>query len=428
MVFKNLKKHPKKIALLCVLAVSLPVLLYFLSVRQNTTTQAALNDLLEAEDATVKTGNFAVITDAEASADKYVRFNSLSTPTPTQKPLTPTNIPPTATKAPTTTPTRTPTPTPGRNISKMFGVAVSTSSLSNYGNHIKQYGHSWLVPANVMKMQTIGGCNGNYNFGPSDQILSWANSNGMQMHGHTLVWHSQTSSCAGSYSKTALKNYIQTVMKHYCGKIYSMDVVNEALADGGGYRTGSVWYKLYGGPGYIEDSFRWAREACPSMKLYYNDYSIETYGQAKTTSMLNLVKDLKNKGLIDGVGFQAHWTRSFDKNAWGRTMDEVAKLGLEFAISEIDVRFTKNYWDFTTADHNLQAQTYNNAAQLCKDRAKCHHFIVWGVHDGDSWINNNPAFGNVQDAPLLFDRQLKPKPAYCQGVRPVFGLPKGACP
>lgn len=385
------------------LVLALPLLLFILSRTQNLVSQAELTNLLQAEDAPTKEGNLTTLNDSTASGGKYVQFNQ-----PNSTPNVPTSS--------------------IRDVSKIFGVAVSPSSLTNYGNHIRRYGHTWLVAANAMKMQTIGGCNGNYNFSQGDQILNFANANAMKMHGHTLVWHSQTSSCAGSFSKTSLKNYITQVMNHYCGKIYSMDVVNEALADGGGYRTNSVWYRLYGGPGYIEDSFRWAREACPSMKLYYNDYSIETYGQAKTTSMLNLVRDLKNKGLIDGVGFQAHWTRSFSRSAWARTMDEVAAMGLEFAISEMDVRFTKNYWDFTTADHNTQTQTYKDAAELCRDRSKCHHFIAWGVHDGDSWINNNPAFGNVQDAPLLFDRNLRPKPAYCNGVRPVFGLPKGDCP
>ena len=36
---------------------------------------------------------------------------------------------------------------------------------------------------------------------------------------------------------------------------------------------------------------------------------------------------------------------------------------------------------------------------------------VWGVADGDSWLNGWPVPGRTS-YPLLFDRQLKPKPAY----------------
>ena len=36
---------------------------------------------------------------------------------------------------------------------------------------------------------------------------------------------------------------------------------------------------------------------------------------------------------------------------------------------------------------------------------------LWGVGDGDSWLNNFPVRGRTNH-PLLFDRQLQPKPAF----------------
>jgi len=35
----------------------------------------------------------------------------------------------------------------------------------------------------------------------------------------------------------------------------------------------------------------------------------------------------------------------------------------------------------------------------------------WGTHDGRSWLNDFPVKGRTNH-PLLFDRQLKKKPAY----------------
>jgi endo-1,4-beta-xylanase len=35
----------------------------------------------------------------------------------------------------------------------------------------------------------------------------------------------------------------------------------------------------------------------------------------------------------------------------------------------------------------------------------------WGTHDGTSWLNGFPVRGRTNHA-LLWDRQLKPKPAY----------------
>jgi endo-1,4-beta-xylanase len=44
-----------------------------------------------------------------------------------------------------------------------------------------------------------------------------------------------------------------------------------------------------------------------SVKLYYNDYNIESPSD-KTTAALNLVKELKSRGIkIDGVGLESHF-------------------------------------------------------------------------------------------------------------------------
>ncbi len=43
------------------------------------------------------------------------------------------------------------------------------------------------------------------------------------------------------------------------------------------------------------------------VKLYYNDYNIESPGD-KTTAALNLVSQLKGRGIqIDGVGLESHF-------------------------------------------------------------------------------------------------------------------------
>ena len=42
----------------------------------------------------------------------------------------------------------------------------------------------------------------------------------------------------------------------------------------------------------------------------------------------------------------------------------------------------------------------------------------WGVHDGQSWLNDWPVKGRT-DYPLLFDRALQPKPAFFAVVKSV---------
>ena len=46
-----------------------------------------------------------------------------------------------------------------------------------------------------------------------------------------------------------------------------------------------------------------------------------------------------------------------------------------------------------------------------KHADKIDRVNLWGVHDGQSWLNNWPVQGRT-DYPLLFDRKLQPKPAF----------------
>lgn len=110
-------------------------------------------------------------------------------------------------------------------------------------------------------------------------------------------------------------------MGHFKGKTYAWDVVNEAFNDDGTFRV-SPWYTQLGS-GYIEQAFRLARAVKgDNSKLYIvrspyfsllasgllnwpaqNDYNVEGIN-AKSDALYAVVKDLKKKGLIDGVGLQ----------------------------------------------------------------------------------------------------------------------------
>jgi endo-1,4-beta-xylanase len=46
-----------------------------------------------------------------------------------------------------------------------------------------------------------------------------------------------------------------------------------------------------------------------------------------------------------------------------------------------------------------------------RHRPAIERVTFWGLHDGLSWKNNFPVRGRVNH-PLLFDRALRPKPAY----------------
>src|SRR5690606_16925772 len=80
---------------------------------------------------------------------------------------------------------------------------------------------------------------GKYNFAGSDQIVKWAEDHRQAIHGHTLVWHSQTpafintgASGTRAAAQANMKTFIDTVIQHFDSpNLISWDVVNEAFDD-----------------------------------------------------------------------------------------------------------------------------------------------------------------------------------------------------
>ena len=108
-------------------------------------------------------------------------------------------------------------------------------------------------------------------------------------------------------------------MTHYASKVYAWDVVNEAFNDDGTMRH-TIWYDQPGigvgtGTKYIEQALRWAHEADPGAKLFYNDYDAEIINK-KSDAIYEMAKDFKKRGVpLDGIGFQTHVSLKFDDPA-----------------------------------------------------------------------------------------------------------------
>jgi len=72
-----------------------------------------------------------------------------------------------------------------------------------------------------------------------------------------------------------------------------LDVVNEAVNDDGSLRN-SIWLRGIG-PDYLDLAFRWAHEANPQARLFYNDYGGEGLGP-KSDAIYALLKSLLQRG------------------------------------------------------------------------------------------------------------------------------------
>jgi endo-1,4-beta-xylanase len=282
-----------------------------------------------------------------------------------------------------------------------------------------------LTAGNIMKMGYLHPSESSFTFGQADELVAFAASNGMGVHGHALIWHAdyQVPAFMKSYSgdfAAMLKNHVQTIVTHFRGKVASWDVVNEALVDDGeptlanGLRSTVFSQRM--GIDFIDQAFANARAVDPQVDLYYNDYNIEAGGE-KTRNMLALVDGMRSRGVpVTGVGFQMHVLIDWPSiSAIESSLKAVADRGLKVKITELDVSMKNAYSSFTLEAAERQKQRYHDivAAYLrAVPPAQRAGITVWGVWDADSWINEP----NRPDWPLLFDASFKAKPAL-QGFR-----------
>lgn len=305
----------------------------------------------------------------------------------------------------------------------LVGAAVNPSLLAQdaYASALARE-FNLVVAENAMKFAPTEPARGEFNFDGADRMAEFARAHGMKVRGHNLVWHQSLPKwlTEGSWSREEamqiLHDHIRAVMAHFKGKLLCWDVVNEAIAYGQPFGPQKSFWLEKIGPEYVDMAFRWAREADPDVKLYYNETGGEGAG-AKSDATYKLVKGMRDRGVpIDGVGLQMHVTvqRAPTVEALSANIKRLGKLGLEVQITEMDVRIPVPVAD---TDLIAQADVYRNVARACLANSNCKALITWGVSDAHSWIPaKHPGFG----AALLFDAEYRPKPAY-QAVVDVLG-------
>ncbi|KAF4571538.1 hypothetical protein EYR36_008878 [Pleurotus pulmonarius] len=283
-----------------------------------------------------------------------------------------------------TVPTTVPSASPGLDVvakSKgklYFGSATDNGELNDAPyvailSDNKEFGQ--ITPGNSMKWDATERSRGVFTFSGGDVIANFAAANGQLLRD---AW----------------------------------DVVNEAFNDDGTFRT-SVFYTTLGSS-YIATAFHAARAADPDAKLYINDYNIDGLG-AKSTAMTNLVAQLKADGVpVDGIGIQGHLIVGAVPNNLQANFEQFAALGVEIAITELDIRLTLP----VTPEKLAQQQAdYQKVIAACAAVPACVGVTIWDWTDKYSWI---PSVFSGQGAALPWDETFVKKPAY-DGIVAGFG-------
>jgi endo-1,4-beta-xylanase len=290
-----------------------------------------------------------------------------------------------------------------------IGTAVDMTALNNeptYNARVASEFNS-VSPENVMKWQVVEPTQGVLDFSQADQLVAFAQANHQRVRGHTLVWHNQlpnwltTGVANGTITPTQLRDILrQHIMDeagHFRGKVAQWDVVNEALNEDGTLRS-TIWLQNLG-PGYIADAFRWAHQADPRAKLFYNDFNLDNLSP-KSDAAFALVQSLRTQGVhVDGVGDQGHLAVQFPSPG---TMQENLK---RFSDAGFQVEITEA--DATKLD--AAAEAYRVMLDACLLTRRCTGFTVWGFTDLHSWV---PGTFSGQGAADILDENFQPKPAY----------------
>jgi endo-1,4-beta-xylanase len=254
-----------------------------------------------------------------------------------------------------------------------------------------------------------------FNFADLDLIMDFAGSHGMKVRGSPLVsegllpdWLTKGNFSPSEIS-AMLKEYIQTMLRRYRGRVYSWDIAWGMFDNLGGQRE-FFWTKAIGAD-YIEQVVAWAREADPHAKLFLNNnYAFEPLGP-RSDAAYGLARKLRARGIpIDGMAIASFWlldhVPKFQEVA--ANMARLAALGLELHVVEFDLSIPLPPTD---EDLQKQAAVYRDYLAACLSVTACKSFLTWGFTDKHAWAPNRWPGMNV-GAAMPFDAAYKPKLAY----------------
>ena len=350
---------------------------------------------------------------------------------------------------------------PNRGLKDYFadyfkvGVAAGNSNIANDDESklIKKEFNSFTAD-NAMKWRYIHpryseeNSDADYDFTKMDALVAYCQANGMAIRGHVLVWHvvdnlplypgKQFSWATRKPDSTLLsraeffkrmKAHITKIMTRYKGKIAYYDVVNEAVSDdaatqGALIKSYSDMYKIAamgGNPGqsFIDSAFKYARQADPTAKLFYNDNNYEV--PDKRARIRTLVQNLQARNIpIDGIGMQSHFYSDYPTpQELENTILAFSDLNIKIHITELDVSVYEKNNKTKPADLSYNAQreaiqiaNYVNHFRLFRQyKSLIESVTFWNVSDNYTWRTNYPVTGRT-DYPLLFDTNYQRKNVY----------------
>ena len=295
-----------------------------------------------------------------------------------------------------------------------FGTAVDSRRLAADAGYAAQVvaEAQLLVPEWEAKWAALQPQPGVFDFAPLGAVAAFAQAQGKQLRGHTLVWHQDMPRWlldgiaeGPARAQALLVAHLDAVLPATRPAIRDWDVVNEAVADAEGNPftakapaigdlRDTPWLRALG-PGYIEAAFRLARERDRSLRLTYNDYGLEggtPWAEEKRQRVLRLLRRLLEAQVpVDALGLQAHllMDEPFRQDLFAGFLRTVREMGLAVLITELDMREGRQVPAGLAARDALVAERVQAVVGTALEQG-CRTVLTWGLSDKDSWLVRDP--------------------------------------
>lgn len=252
-----------------------------------------------------------------------------------------------------------------------------------------------------------------FNFKKADQLVDFAEKNGMNVQGHHLIWGIypmipdwlKNGNFSNEKLKTLIQDHITKVMAHY-PNFSSWTVVNEAFPYGKGV---DFWYDKLG-EDYIDIAFEAARKASSNTLLILNDTVRNEVEGERSDFGYKTLKRLTNKGDVNlGYGFQMHidGSKPPDVEKMIKNMKRFTDMNVKIVITEMDVDMT-NFQGSAEEKKSAQAKIYYDIIKAYIT-AGGRDLSIFGVSDSVSWYKFT---GKPDAGATLLNERYEPKADY----------------
>lgn len=255
-----------------------------------------------------------------------------------------------------------------------IGNVIGNSIPDNFTQYWNQ-----VTSENAAKWGSAESSRDNINWSTIQSHYDYAKNNGFPYKFHVLVWGSQEpgwiSGLSQSEQRAEVEEWISGAGQRFDCDMW--DVVNEPLhakpsfrnALGGDGSTGWDW---------VIQAFELANQYC-SGTLLINEYGIVNDSSA-ASQYLQIIDLLQSRGLVDGIGVQAHHFNvdDYPASTLQSNLDSLEQTGLKVYVSEFD----------SQGDDQTQLSNYQNKFAVFLDHPVIQGITLWGYIQGETWRDN----------------------------------------